>query len=110
VNVIVASRSGPPAAFSRLIVEEAIALVHWDQLRLTADEAEAIAVTRGIERKGDVARAEALASGWAESFRPCRLSERPEPDLTSHVAAQFARDGRLRSSSLGQPPLCLGEA
>ncbi len=43
VNVIVISREDPPPAFARLRANGALALLGWDQLRLTAQESSAIA-------------------------------------------------------------------
>ncbi len=46
VNVIVISRSEPPAPFARLIANQKLSLIGWDDLRFTVDEALAIAKQR----------------------------------------------------------------
>jgi ATP/maltotriose-dependent transcriptional regulator MalT len=46
INVIVISRTDPPAELARLDAEERVARLEWDLLRLTLDETRAIALPR----------------------------------------------------------------
>jgi len=45
VNVVVLSRGEPPAAYSRLLANRTMALLDWNDLRLTRDETRAIAAS-----------------------------------------------------------------
>ncbi|MFW2404010.1 MAG: BTAD domain-containing putative transcriptional regulator, partial [Gammaproteobacteria bacterium] len=65
-TIYVISRTPPPACFSRLIANDRIALVTWQQLRLTPDEVGDIVKERGISDL-DASEVEKLASmcrGW----------------------------------------------
>ncbi|MCC7483367.1 MAG: hypothetical protein IT529_00120 [Burkholderiales bacterium] len=64
--VIVASRSEPPATLARLRVSGAMALVGWEELRLTVQEIAAIARLRGQPVSEDaVQKLAERTQGWA---------------------------------------------
>src|SRR6185295_19677456 len=47
-NIIILSRASPPPGFAGALVSQTIALVSWEELRLTAEETAAIAANIGI--------------------------------------------------------------
>jgi ATP/maltotriose-dependent transcriptional regulator MalT/DNA-binding SARP family transcriptional activator len=65
VTAIVASRGDPPEAFARQLASETLARVGWDALRLTLDEAAAIARARGARDDALVRALHHRAGGWA---------------------------------------------
>jgi DNA-binding SARP family transcriptional activator len=68
ITLIVVSRRDPPDCYARLIANENVRFVEWDDLKLTLAEAQAIALKRGC---GDAQRVRALhacADGWAAGF------------------------------------------
>ncbi len=65
VVLVVISRRDPPETYARLMANEDVALVDWEDLRLTAEESRAFVAAR---LPGSVAEAEALherCGGWA---------------------------------------------
>lgn len=68
VNFIIVSRQDPPALFARLQASEHLALLAWDDLKLTLDEAQGIA-TETDPLSTDVIRAlHHESDGWAAGF------------------------------------------
>jgi LuxR family transcriptional regulator, maltose regulon positive regulatory protein len=65
VSLICISRTDPPQDFSRHIANEAIARIGWEQLRLTSDEALAIANKRGAIDPRVLERLYEKSDGWA---------------------------------------------
>ena len=65
VTILIASRSGPPPEYARLIAARALARLDWEQLRLTRAEVDAV-----VSQSGPVASEEldalcAQCDGWA---------------------------------------------
>ncbi len=65
VNLVCISRTDPPLEFSRHIANEAITQIGWEQLRLTSDEAYAIAKTRGTIDPRVFEKLYEKSDGWA---------------------------------------------
>ena len=63
--LVAISRRDPPATYARLIANEHVALVDWDQLKLTLDEARAIAGARLALPDAEVALLHEQSGGWA---------------------------------------------
>jgi LuxR family maltose regulon positive regulatory protein len=63
-NIIVLSRTAPPSAFAGALVNQTIAIVSWEDLRLTADETTAIAATRGITDLNLLRTLQEQSAGW----------------------------------------------
>lgn len=78
-NVIVISRVQPPTVFSRLQVADAVAIVGWEQLRLSEAETAAIVAHRQITDPGLAASIHVQAGGWVAGVR--LLLERLEPGV-----------------------------
>ena len=63
-NIIVLSRGVPPPAFAGALVNQTIALVSWEDLRLTAGETTAIAASRGITDRNLLRTLQEQSTGW----------------------------------------------
>ncbi len=63
--LVAVSRRDPPDMYARLIANEHVALVDWDQLKLTLDEAVAIAAARLDLPVPEIERLHATCGGWA---------------------------------------------
>ena len=63
--LIAVSRRDPPDCYARLIVNEIAALVDWEALKLTVEEARYIAVERTQLSEDEVGRLYAQSGGWA---------------------------------------------
>jgi LuxR family transcriptional regulator, maltose regulon positive regulatory protein len=63
--LVAVSRRDPPDTYARLIANEHVALVDWDQLKLTLDEATAIATARVDLAAPEIERLHATCGGWA---------------------------------------------
>jgi LuxR family maltose regulon positive regulatory protein len=68
MGIVVASRERPPACFARQIANENLALFDWEALKLSLEEARAIAVARGQPDGEAIARLHKLVDGWAAGF------------------------------------------
>ncbi|MCC7547899.1 MAG: AAA family ATPase [Burkholderiales bacterium] len=64
LNVIVISRTEPPAAFARAQVNSLVARVGWESMRLTPAETAALARERGIRAPHIVRALHDRTSGW----------------------------------------------
>jgi LuxR family transcriptional regulator, maltose regulon positive regulatory protein len=87
VRLLVLSRAEPPAAFARLRANEALSLLDGAELKLTLDEARAVANVRD-RRKLDPAVLERLhdrTGGWMAGL--VLLLERPELEAPAHAEA-----------------------
>ena len=64
VNLICVSRVPPPPELARLVADQAIEFIGWEQLRFDADEAAALTAGAGIENSvaGEIHR---VSDGWA---------------------------------------------
>lgn len=65
VTLIAISRANPPSHYARLIANENVTLVEWDELRLTLEETRAIASTRANLSDSDVRALHERSGGWA---------------------------------------------
>jgi LuxR family maltose regulon positive regulatory protein len=63
-NIIVLSRAAPPPGFAGALVNQTIALVSWEDLRLTAEETTAIAASRGITDRNILRTLHEQSTGW----------------------------------------------
>ncbi len=63
-NVIVLSRTDPPPAFADAQVNQTIAVVSWEELRLTPEETTAIGTSRGITDKAILRTLHEQSTGW----------------------------------------------
>ncbi|MBI3527467.1 MAG: hypothetical protein HY067_05800 [Betaproteobacteria bacterium] len=65
VNLVCISRTEPPPEFSRHVASEAVAQIGWEDLRLTPDEAHAIAKARGDIDPRVLEKLYEKSDGWA---------------------------------------------
>lgn len=63
-NILVVSRADPPAVFVELLVNQRIAVIPWNDLRLTPEETTAIAASRGVGQSPALYALHAQAGGW----------------------------------------------
>ena len=81
-RVLIVSRGDPPAALARLRANQTLSVVGWDELRLTRDEAGAIAAKRRPAFTPEAvdalyARAQGWAAGLVLMLEQGRVSEPP---------------------------------
>jgi LuxR family maltose regulon positive regulatory protein len=108
-TLIVISRRDPPDCYSRLVANENVALVEWEDLKLTLDEAQAIG---GVRPESNLPLIRALhedCGGWAAGFtlmleRALRGRQAPQvtrPESLRAVFDYFAGElfGRLPAES-----------
>ncbi len=67
-NLLVLSRSAPPAEFSRLLASDRVAVLEWEDLRLDLEEARGIATARGSLDETELQALYAHSNGWAAGF------------------------------------------
>lgn len=100
LNIIVVSRTEPPARYAPLLAGDAIAIVDAAQLRLTLDETRAIARKRGIVDDAAVDALHARSHGWAAGLTLLLARTRDAPnfregdddaDTLQHVFGYFAQ-------------------
>lgn len=78
VCLVAVSRRDPPDVYARLIANEHVGFIDWDELKLTVDEVEAIGRARGV-RNPDIIRAlHTRSGGWAAGL--VLMLERPRSD------------------------------
>lgn len=85
-NVIVVSRRDPPSAFARAVVNGAIAPVGWNDLRLSAEEAVAVAASRGQHNPDVIRDAQERSNGWMAGV--VLMTERETVGRTSRESTQ----------------------
>ncbi len=68
VTLVAISRRDPPEAYARLVANENVQLVEWDILKLTLEEARAIAGSRAGLKDEDLGRLFERSGGWAAGF------------------------------------------
>lgn len=68
VRLLVTSRAAPPAALGHLVAKGTLASLSWDDLRLSAAEAGAIAGSGPRTQAESVETLHALSDGWAAGF------------------------------------------
>ncbi len=65
VNAVFLSRAEPPPAFARLRARDAVALIDWEELKLTAEECSAIVRLRKVKlNKAALQRLHERTQGW----------------------------------------------
>lgn len=64
VNVVIISRTDPPAAYARALINGLIVRIDWESLRLTRAETQVVAEAYGIDIAADVAALHDQCSGW----------------------------------------------
>jgi LuxR family transcriptional regulator, maltose regulon positive regulatory protein len=65
VNVVVASRTAPPADYAPLLADGQVAIIDGDALRFTRDETAAVAQRRGVIQSDAADRLHERSNGWA---------------------------------------------
>lgn len=94
VNLVVISRAEPPPAFARLRVHGELAVIGFDDLRLSLDEARGIAQRRGADPES-VERCLAESQGWTAGLVLLLEQTRPqsgEMERGSHPGQQLLFD------------------
>jgi LuxR family maltose regulon positive regulatory protein len=93
IVVVAISRRDPPDTYARLIANEHVELVDWDQLKLTLEEAGEIASTRIEVDADELRRLHATCGGWAAGLtlllEGCRRSGSVSADLPEGRDAIF---------------------
>jgi ATP/maltotriose-dependent transcriptional regulator MalT/DNA-binding SARP family transcriptional activator len=64
LNVVVISRQEPPAAFARTVVSEALAIIDWEQMRMTPEEVGVFADSRAKVDPATVRELYKMSNGW----------------------------------------------
>jgi ATP/maltotriose-dependent transcriptional regulator MalT/DNA-binding SARP family transcriptional activator len=64
-TLIAVSRRDPPDAYARLIANDNVQLVEWDDLKLTIEETQSIARSKANVEAAEVGRLHELCGGWA---------------------------------------------
>jgi len=68
ITLIAISRRDPPDCYARLVANENVQLVQWEALKLTREEAQAIAKSRARLADAELARLYQTSGGWAAGF------------------------------------------
>ncbi len=77
-QVVILSRAQPPTAFARLQAHEQMAFLLWEDLRLTFDEVEGIAMLRGAVERARLEPMLRRSQGWTAGL--VLMLERPGTD------------------------------
>jgi LuxR family maltose regulon positive regulatory protein len=78
VCLIVVSRRDPPDVYARLIANEHVGFIDWDELKLTVDEVGAIGLARGVRGPEMIRALHSRSGGWAAGL--VLMLERPRSD------------------------------
>ena len=65
VNLVVISRRDPPDCYARLIANENVSLIQWEELRLSLQEAHAISAKRAALTEQELDTLYRASDGWA---------------------------------------------
>jgi len=97
VCLVVVSRREPPDVYARLIANQHVGFIDWEELKLTVDEVEAIGRARGIRELEVIRALHAKSGGWAAGL--VLLLERPGADGSPVALSESseALDGYFRS-------------
>lgn len=87
VVLVAISRRDPPDTYARLIANEHVAFVDWDQLKLTLEEARAIAGERLALDDGEIALLHEKSGGWAAGLTLLVEGRRRGGAQAAHVPA-----------------------
>jgi ATP/maltotriose-dependent transcriptional regulator MalT len=85
-NILVLSRADPPADYAPSIIGQTIALISWDDLKLTMEEAQAIARSRGIQDARIANELYTQCDGWMAGLT--LMVERSKGGLAMRGAAR----------------------
>ena len=88
--LVVISRRDPPDTYARLIANEHVELVDWDQLRLTLDEARSIVGARLALTESEIAQLHEQSDGWAAGLT--LMVEGRRRDGTASIRLPAGRD------------------
>jgi DNA-binding SARP family transcriptional activator len=92
-SLIAVSRRDPPNCYARLIANDRVAFVDWDDLRLTLEETSAILAARGRFAPHEAERLHSASGGWAAGLTLMlegrRRSNSAAPDPSSERDALF---------------------
>jgi LuxR family transcriptional regulator, maltose regulon positive regulatory protein len=97
-TLIAISRQDPPDCYVRLIANERVGFIDWNELRLTAGEAKAIGAKRGLTNDHGIQTLYQASGGWAAGLtlmlerlkRGGDSPERAQPDTREGVFRYFA--------------------
>ncbi len=78
VCLVAVSRRDPPDVYARLIANEHVGFIDWDELKLTVDEVEAIGRARGVREPEMIRALHSRSGGWAAGL--VLMLERPRSD------------------------------
>lgn len=65
LNLVLISRTDPPSAFARALAHGELTVMGWDDLKLTIEEATAVAAAKGVSSLATVNDIFAQSEGWA---------------------------------------------
>lgn len=91
INIVIISRGEPPDRFSRALATEAMVRIGWEDLKLTIEEAEAIASAKGMANRQTAHSLHERTGGWAAGLmlmleRLRRGLPGKDPEAESHQA------------------------
>ncbi len=94
MTLIAISRRDPPDCYARLIANESVQLVDWDDLQLTLEETRLIVEAKGpVGGPEEVERLHQQSGGWAAGLTLIldgyRKSEKPPPEMPAGRDAIF---------------------
>ena len=78
VCLVAVSRRDPPDVYARLIANEHVRFIDWDELKLTVEEVEAIGRARGVREPEIIRTLHTRSGGWAAGL--VLMLERPRSD------------------------------
>jgi DNA-binding SARP family transcriptional activator len=93
-TLVVVSRQDPPDCYARLIATGGVAFVEWEDLKLSVDEAHAIAQARGCEDATLVRALHAQCAGWVTGLT--LMLERPRAAGTAAKVEEASRETLFR--------------
>jgi DNA-binding SARP family transcriptional activator len=125
--LVVISRRDPPDRYARLVANEGVALLDWEQLKLTPEESRAIVQRRLPGRIAEAALLHERSGGWAAGLtlimearrRATSLGETPagDRDVFAYFAGQVfdrlparTQSFLLKTSLLPQIPQSIAQA
>jgi len=89
VNVLILSRGAPPPLLATLQLQGALASVHWEALRLTLKEAEAIAANALVTDSALVRSLHSSCDGWVAGLilllQYAKQVSAPEGEISAHA-------------------------
>lgn len=99
VNVVVVSRTAPPACYATLLADGQVAIIDGDALRFTREETAAVAQKRGVTQADAADRLHEKSNGWAAGLTlllargnpPDLLKDDESAESLQHVFGYFAQ-------------------